>query len=74
MLHGQIDRFIENAALNGGDLCLLVGIAHIKMNVRNEEERPLFLRLNCQPKMCGMPVEIYGEAGWCICWNRQRKA
>ena len=46
MLRDQLHGLIDDAAVDGGHFSLVVGISDIKMNVRDEEERPLLLRID----------------------------
>src|SRR5271155_4200162 len=66
MLLSQIHRLIENTALNGGDLCLIVRITNVEVNVRNKEERPFLLGLNGLANMHRLSIETHREAGWRI--------
>src|SRR5215472_4213137 len=46
MLRGEIHGLVKDAALNRDNLCLKIGVTHIQVNVRNQKQRPLLLRLD----------------------------
>src|SRR6185437_16146315 len=46
MLRGELHRFVDNAAMDGGHLSLIVRIAHVEVNVGDEEKRPFLLRID----------------------------
>ena len=46
MLRDQLHGLVDDAAVDGGDFSLVVGIADIEMNVGHKEERPLLLRID----------------------------
>src|SRR5579859_6003075 len=63
MLGNQIHCLIENAALDGRDLRLVIGIAHIKMHVRHKKERPFLLRLERLLHMRRVPIHNHSKLG-----------
>src|SRR6185312_11992899 len=44
---GHLHRFIDDMAVNGGNLRLIVRVSDVEMDVRNEIQRPLLLGSEC---------------------------
>src|ERR1700730_12207465 len=63
VLPNQIHCLIENAALDGRHLRLVIAIAHIKMHVRHKKERPFLLRLERLLHLRRVPIHNHSKTG-----------
>ena len=64
MFFNQIHRLIENSALNGRDLGLVIRVADVEMDMRRQKERPFLLRLQSLRHIRRVSIHGHTYPGW----------